>query len=123
MLPKAKSRENVLFYSESADIFYIDYGNTEVATLDKICAEFPPIVKSVPPMAMRCCLAGVKPVSKDFFLLILMTGLKVVLLFPTFSYFFVLFLLFSYFFLKSSYYSYFSSVKCQNDDWCKEKQR
>ena len=54
------------------------------------------------------------------------TGLKVVLLFPTFSYysyFFVLFLLFSYFFIKSSYYSYFFAVKCQNDDWSQEKPR
>ena len=53
-------------------------------------------------------------------------GLKVVLLFPTFSYYsylFALFLLFSYFFLKSSYYSYFFAVKCQNDDWSQEKPR
>ena len=49
--------------SDTADVFFIDFGNTELVTLDQICVEFPPIVRSVPPMAVRCCMAGIKPVS------------------------------------------------------------
>ena len=44
-------------------MFFVDYGNTEISSLEKICSSFPPQFKSLPPQAVRCSLAGVRPVS------------------------------------------------------------
>lgn len=47
---------------KSVDILYVDYGNTELSTLEKICLIFPPEFKTMPPQAVRCSLSGVRPV-------------------------------------------------------------
>ena len=51
------------FSTNSVDVFFVDYGQTELKTIDSICANFPPNFKRWPPQAVRCSLAGIIPVS------------------------------------------------------------
>ena len=49
----------------SADVFYIDYGETENLQENRICSELLPEFESFPSQALRCCIAGIKPVCND----------------------------------------------------------
>ncbi|XP_060595121.1 tudor domain-containing protein 5-like, partial [Ruditapes philippinarum] len=51
---------------DSVDVFYVDYGNTELKAIDKICINVPAKFKLCPPQAVRCSLAGVKPLVKSW---------------------------------------------------------
>ncbi|CAC5425981.1 EIF4ENIF1 [Mytilus coruscus] len=49
--------------NNSADVFYIDYGETENVKDSRICIELLEEFQSFPSQALRCCLAGIRPVS------------------------------------------------------------
>ncbi|XP_053406712.1 uncharacterized protein LOC123547663 [Mercenaria mercenaria] len=55
-----------VMHGNSVDVFYVDYGNTELKTVDKICINVPTKFKVCPPQAVRCSLAGVKPLVKSW---------------------------------------------------------
>ena len=44
-------------------MFYIDYGETENVKDNRICIELLEEFLSFPSQALRCCLAGIRPVS------------------------------------------------------------
>ena len=54
----------VLFYRQgnSADVYYIDYGETENIGEERICSDLKPEFLSFPSQALRCCIAGIRPV-------------------------------------------------------------
>ncbi|XP_052772425.1 uncharacterized protein LOC128211553 [Mya arenaria] len=49
-----------------ADIFFVDYGNTETCGVEDVCSSFPDSFKSLPPQAVRCALAGVNPIGRNW---------------------------------------------------------
>ena len=54
-----------IFYNdrEEVDVFFIDYGTTELLELENIISNIPEYLIELEPQAHRCYLAGVKPVS------------------------------------------------------------
>lgn len=54
----------ILFCREgnSADVFYIDYGETENIGEERICSNIKQEFLSLPSQALRCCIAGIRPV-------------------------------------------------------------
>lgn len=54
---------NVYYRNNTVDVFYVDYGNTELTAVDKICTYVPDQFKECPPQAIKCRLAGITPVS------------------------------------------------------------
>lgn len=59
----------VLFYYRSKDrydIFYMDYGNTEIVPAIRICEVLPERVFDFPVVCYKCALAGIKPVSSKY---------------------------------------------------------
>ncbi|XP_071169942.1 uncharacterized protein [Mytilus edulis] len=52
--------------NNSADVFYIDYGETENVKDNRICIELLEEFLSFPSQALRCCLAGIRPIAKKW---------------------------------------------------------
>ncbi|XP_052102159.1 uncharacterized protein LOC127735819 [Mytilus californianus] len=52
--------------NNSADVFYIDYGETENVKDSRICIELLEEFQSFPLQALRCCLAGIRPIAKKW---------------------------------------------------------
>ncbi|XP_063435857.1 uncharacterized protein LOC134716778 [Mytilus trossulus] len=52
--------------NSSADVFYIDYGETENVKDNRICIELLEDFLSFPSQALRCCLAGIRPIAKKW---------------------------------------------------------
>ena len=48
------------------DVFYLDYGQPECVTLDRLCNSTPGDIASRPALARYITLAGVKPVSVKY---------------------------------------------------------
>ncbi|XP_046358473.2 uncharacterized protein LOC124136566 isoform X2 [Haliotis rufescens] len=50
----------------SVDVFYLDYGTTEIVSLDQICAAVPAFFFAVHQHTWKCCLAGIRPIAKTW---------------------------------------------------------
>lgn len=50
----------------SADVYYIDYGETENIGEERICSDLKPEFLSFPSQALRCCIAGIRPIAKNW---------------------------------------------------------
>ena len=48
------------------DVFYLDYGNTELVSTSTLCQAVPIYFFSVNVELMKCGLAGIRPVSLTF---------------------------------------------------------
>lgn len=48
------------------DVFYLDYGQSECVSLDRLCNSTPGDIMSRPPLAQYITLEGVKPVSQKY---------------------------------------------------------
>ncbi|OWF43857.1 uncharacterized protein LOC110459155 [Mizuhopecten yessoensis] len=51
--------------SEAVDVHYIDYGDTELVNIDRLCVNQEDFF-SYPSQALRCCLAGIRPIAKSW---------------------------------------------------------
>jgi len=54
------------------DVFYVDYGQPECVTLDRLCNSTPGDIASRPALARYITLEGVKPVSVDAILVVIL---------------------------------------------------
>ncbi|KAL4231163.1 Tudor domain-containing protein 6-like [Mactra antiquata] len=52
--------------NSTVDVFYVDFGNTELTTVDNICTYVPVQFKEFPPQAIKCKLAGVTPLVNSW---------------------------------------------------------
>lgn len=55
-----------IMQDSAVDIFYIDYGNSELAQVSMLCSGLTDAFTAYPPQAVRCSLAGVKPLVKSW---------------------------------------------------------
>ncbi|XP_046557241.1 uncharacterized protein LOC124266487 [Haliotis rubra] len=50
----------------SVDVFYLDYGTTEIVSLDQICVAVPAFFFAVDHQTWKCGLAGIRPIAKTW---------------------------------------------------------
>ncbi|XP_067657547.1 uncharacterized protein [Haliotis asinina] len=50
----------------SVDVFYLDYGTTEILSLDQICVAVPAFFFAVHHQTWKCGLAGIRPIAKTW---------------------------------------------------------
>lgn len=50
----------------SVDVLYIDYGETELVSIERLCRYYPKVFVQTAFQAIHCCLVGINPIAKSW---------------------------------------------------------